>query len=216
MAEKDQLEKLIDSKVKPLVESAMQKFLGITISEIEDDISDRLKRSPLLEFEIDTSVPFKEAKKLFKRQYLRRLLQLNLGNVAEVARISGIDRRSIHRLISELGVDPDEFRNVLVRGAYVKQAEVKNIVESSLETYKGALNPEKFEAFYDHAPELSKDIMKELPEAPLTMKEAEKEWEKKYLKKALVEKDGNISKTAKCIGLRFETLHRKLRYLGII
>ena len=98
----EELEKIIDKKVKPLVEEAMQKHLGITISEIEADISDKLKKAPLLEFEVDTKIPFKQAKKNFKKKYLTRLLQLNLGNVAEVARIARIDRRSIHRLIAEL------------------------------------------------------------------------------------------------------------------
>ena len=41
------LEKLIDAKVKPLLEEAMHKNLGVTVSEIELDITDRLK-SPLL------------------------------------------------------------------------------------------------------------------------------------------------------------------------
>jgi len=215
MVEKDQLEKMIDAKIKPLLEGAMQKHLGITVNEIEHDISDKLKKSPLLEFDINTSVPFKAAKKQFKRDYINRLLQLNLGNVAEVARVSGIDRRSVHRLITELGIDPDKFREVLLRSAYVKQAEVKNIIESSLENYKGVLNPEKYQTFYEHAPDLSKDIIRELPESPLPMKDAEKEWEKKFLQKALSENDNNISKTAKKIGLRFETLHRKLKSLGL-
>lgn len=212
----EKLEKLIDAKVKPIVEEAMQKHLGVTVSEIEQDISDKIKKSPLLEFEIDTSVPFKQAKKNFKKKYINRLLQLNLGNVAEVARISGLDRRSVHRLISELDINPDRFRQVLVRGAYVKKAEVKNIIESSVEHYKSALNPDKYHAFYDHVPELSEDIAKELPESPLPIKDAEQEWEKKFLAKALEENNHNISKTAKKIGLRFETLHRKLKSLGLI
>ena len=48
------------------------------------------------------------------------------------------------------------------------------------------------------------------------MKDAEREFEKKYLKAALQENDNNISKTARKIGLRFETLHRKLKSLGLI
>lgn len=210
------LETLISAKVKPIVEEAMQKYLGVTISEIENDISDRLKKSPLLEIEVDTSVPFKKAKREFKKKYIKRMLQLNLGNVAEVARISGIDRRSIHRLMSELGIDPEDFRRTLLRGAYVKQEEVKNIVEDSFEQYKSSLNPERYQTLYEHAPEISKDILKELPEKPVSLKEAEREFEKKYLARALEENDNNISRTARNIQLRFETLHRKLKSLGLV
>lgn len=210
------LETLISAKVKPIVEEAMQKYLGVTISEIENDISDRLKKSPLLEIEVDTSVPFKKAKREFKKKYIKRMLQLNLGNVAEVARISGIDRRSIHRLMSELGIDPEDFRRTLLRGAYVKQEEVKNIVEDSFEQYKSSLNPERYQTLYEHAPEISKDILKELPEKPVSLKEAEREFEKKYLARALQENDNNISRTARNIQLRFETLHRKLKSLGLV
>lgn len=212
----EKLERLIEQKVKPIVEEAMQKHLGITISEVEHDISDRIKKSPLIEFDIDISVPFKQAKRLFKKKYINRLLQLNLGNVAEVARISGLDRRSVHRLITELDIDPDRFRQVLMRGAYVKKAEVKNIIESSVEHYKSALNPEKYHQFYEHVPELSEDIARELPESPLPLKDAEKEWEKRFLSRALANNNHNISRTAKKIGLRFETLHRKLKSLGLI
>jgi DNA-binding NtrC family response regulator len=212
----EKLEKLIDEKVRPIVEEAMQKYLGVTVSEIEQDISDKIKKSPLIEFDIDTSIPFKQAKKSFKKKYINRLLQLNLGNVAEVARVSGLDRRSVHRLITELSIDPDKFRHILMRGAYVKRAEVKNIIESSVEHYKSALNPDKYSAFYEHVPKISEDIAKELPAAPLPIKEAERQWEKKFLAKALEENNHNISQTAKKIGIRFETLHRKLKSLGLI
>jgi len=212
----DKLEKMIEGKVKPIVESAMQKYLGVTISEIEHDISDKLKKSPLLEFDVNTHLPFKQAKKEFKRAYIRRLLQLNLGNVAEVARIAGLDRRSIHRLMQELQIEADEFRRVLMRGSYVKQTEIKNIIESSLEQYRGAIHPDKYESLYDHAPDISRNIVKELPERPLPLKDAIQAFEKKFLRKALREADGNISRAAKRIGLRFETMHRKLKALGLI
>lgn len=211
----DELEKLIDKKIKPLVEEAMQKHLGITISEIEDDITDKLKKAPLLEFDVDTKIPFKQAKKQFKKKYLTRLLQLNLGNVAEVARIANIDRRSIHRLIAELKIDLSHFRKTLTKREYIKQSAIKDLLETSFETYKGALNPKKYEKLHEEVPELSKEIIKELPIKQPTLKNAEKEFEKKYLTQALKENNNNESKTAKKISLRYETLHRKLKSLGL-
>ncbi len=210
-----ELEKLIENKVKPMLEEAMQKNLGITVNELETDISDRLKKSALLEFDINTRLKFKDAKKKFKREYVAHLLQLNFGNVANVAKIALVDRRSIHRIVAEMKIEVQRFRDVLQKGEYVKQLAVQDIIQESLEHYKTALNPIKYEALYKQAPSLSKNIIKELPETPKTLKEAEKEFEKRYFEKTLLENNGNISKTARKIGLRFETLHRKLKVLGV-
>ncbi len=210
-----ELEKLVESKIKPMLEEAMQKSLGITVAELKADISDKLKRSALLEFEVDTKLKFKDAKKKFKREYVAHLLQLNFGNVADVAKIASVDRRSIHRIVAEMRIEVQKFRDMLQKGQYVKQLAVQDIIQESLETYKGALNPRKYEALYKEAPGLSKNIVKEIPETPKTLKEAEKEFETRYFEKALLDNNGNISRTARKIGLRFETLHRKLKSLSI-
>lgn len=215
MTTKQELENLVEKRIKPIVEKAMHDFLGITITEIEDDISDKIKQSPLLDFEVDTKIPFKKAKRNFKKIYLSQLLKQRLGNITDVAKISGLDRRSIHRLILELKIKIETFRNELEKQEYTKHEAVQNIVEETVNTYKSALNPEKLKEFYKHAPSISKNIARELPTAPLPLSVAEKEFEKAYLKKALTENNNNISKTAKKIGLRFETLHRKIKSLKI-
>jgi len=211
-----ELEEVIEKRVKPIVEKAMHRWLGVTVSEIKADVSDKLKKAPLLEYEISTKTPFKKAKKLFKKIYLSKLLSRFSGNITDVAEAAGLDRRSVHRLIEELDLDPEEFRGTLAKTEYVRQEAVKNIIQESAETYKGSLSPAKFKEFYRHAPELSKNIIKELPTKPMTLKQAEREFEKTYLRKALKQNKGNITKTAKKIGLRFETLHRKLKALNLI
>lgn len=210
------LEKTIEEKVKPIVADAMQKFLGVTISEIEHDISGKLKRSPLLDYDVDVSIQFKKAKLDFKKYYLTRLLQNHFGNVSEVARISGLDRRSIHRLITTLKIDVRHYRKEMLRSEYVKQEAVTGIIQQTLDNYKSSLNPQKLDLLYRFAPTLSKDIVAELPEAPLTMDMAEAEFEKKYFTKALHLFNNNISKTARAVGIRYETLHRKLKALGVV
>ncbi|MBN1644418.1 hypothetical protein JW851_00055 [Candidatus Woesearchaeota archaeon] len=215
MTTKQELELIVKKRVKPILEKAMHDFLGVTITEIEEDISDKIKHSPLIEFEIDTKISFKKAKKNFKKMYLHRLLKSHSGNISDVAKISGLDRRSVHRLVIELKIKIDQFRKEFKKEEYTKHEAVQNIVEETVETYKSALNPTKLKEFYKHAPSISKNIARELPKSPLTLSAAEKEFEKAYLKKALKENNNNISKTAKKIGLRFETLHRKLKQLRI-
>ena len=210
------LEKKIDERVKPIVDDAMQKFLGVTVGEIGKDITSKIKRSPVLDYDIDVTIPFKKAKILFKKYYLSKLLRNHFGNVSEVARIAGIDRRSIHRLISSLKINIKQYREELLRGEYVKQEEVRHIIEQTLDTYRSSLDPDRFAMLYKFAPVLSKDIASELPDAPLTLEDAEKEFEKKYFAKALSMFNNNISKTARAIDIRYETLHRKLKALGIL
>lgn len=212
---KEELEEVLKKRVKPILDTAMEKFIGAKVVDIETDIADKLMRSPLLEIEIDTRMSFKKAKKLFKKVYLISLLQKHLGNVSKVAEVAGIDRRSIHRMLISMKIKPEKFRKAISKPEYMKEEAVKDIIEDTLNEYKQIINPERLKKMYKHVPDITKDIIKELPKVPLTLKEAEREFEKQFVLKALKENKFNITKTAKKIGLRFETLHRKMKVLGI-
>lgn len=213
--EKEDLEKVVKNKVKPIIDEAMQKLIGARVVEIETDITDKIAKNPLLEFEIDTSISFKKAKDEFKKKYISKLLQTHLGNISKVADLIGVDRRSIHRLIKELEIDVEKIRNNLLSKEYAREEAVKDAIESTLDEYRQVINPQKLKKMYEEAPLLSKDIIKNLPASPLTLKEALEEFEKKFIMVALKKNDFNISKTAKKIGLRYETLHRKMKSLGL-
>jgi DNA-binding NtrC family response regulator len=152
---------------------------------------------------------------MFKKSYVSKLLQTHLGNISKVADILGVDRRSIHRLIKSLKINVDKIRDNLLSEQYAREEEVKDIIEETLGDYKGIISPEKLRKMYAGVPEISKDIIKELPKSPLSLKEAEEEFEKRFIVKALKENKFNISKTARKIGLRYETLHRKMKVLGL-
>ena len=211
--QKEDLEKVIETKVKPLVDKAMQDFLGMTIAEIEADISDKLKHTPLIDFEMPTSLQFKKAKKLFKKQYLAKLCRLHLGNVSEVANAAGVDRRSVHRLAKECRIGVANIREETQD--YNKKTFIKDAIEDAITPYKTIINPTKFKALYKQTPTLSTDIAKLLPDIQLNLKEAEREFEKHYLSKLLEENKGNIAAAARKAGLRYETMHRKLKKLGL-
>lgn len=209
------LEKVIKDKVEPLVNEAMHKFLGATVSEISEEISDKIEKNPLITYDIRTELKFKTAKKLFKSEFLKRLLQSNLGNVSLVAKVSGLDRRSIHRSIKELNIDIKKIRDELIRTEYYQKEAVDSILRKTLDDYKQVIQPKSLEKMYEHVGELSQDIVKQLPIAEMNWDEAEKEFEKRYFEKVLAENNGNISATARKIGLRYETLFRKLKKLGM-
>src|SRR3989338_6987937 len=173
---KPELEHLVETKVKPLLEEAMHKSLGITIQELQSDISDRLKKSALLDIPIDTKIRFKEAKRRFKQRYIARLLKQNLGNIETVAKIASVDRRSIHRIVAQMKFDVEQLREQIDKKEYFKQAAVQDIIQDSLVAYKSAIHPKRYEALYKEAPQLSKEILKELPEIPDALKITEKEF----------------------------------------
>lgn len=57
----------------------------------EIEISDRVVRLPL-----------RTARRLFEREYLRRVLEKHGGNVAKAADATNFDRSALHRKISQL------------------------------------------------------------------------------------------------------------------
>lgn len=213
--EQEPLEVVLEKKVKPVVEGLTTKFLGVNIQKISDDITAKLNKSTLEDLPIDTTLPYKQAKKKFKREYIEKLLKLKLGNISEAAKSAETNRRSIHRLIQELDVDIKKIKKDLVKPYEIKRSGVNTVIEHVLENYKEIIHPKKLEEMYKNVSLLSDDILKNLPEMPMSLKEAEHEFEKEYFKRVLAEHNGNVPLTARKIGLRYETLHRKVKALGI-
>jgi DNA-binding NtrC family response regulator len=203
----------IDEKIAPLLDSAMRQHLGITVKDIQLDITDRLKQTALIDFGVNTKLPFKQAKKAFKRAFLLRMLQLHRGNVSTVASVTGIDRRSVHRLIGSLKLPATSIRDE-AKPAYERQGVVRGIISEVFEQYKPALNTTKYKALSAHTEALSGDIVKELPESHLSLKEAEKAFEREYFIRLFAE-TLTIAELSKKAKLRYEVVHRKLKSLGI-
>jgi DNA-binding NtrC family response regulator len=208
-----QLDSVIDEKIRPLVQAYQQKYLGVKVSEIEQDISDQLKQSTLLDLPIDVKMPYRQAKKAFKRAYLLRMLQLHLGNISTAADAAGIDRRSIHRMVHSLRLPATRMREN-VEPMYVRKSVVQGIIQDVAGQYRPALHPAKYKAFSTHSEALSEEIVKELPEAHLSLKEAERAFEREYFTRLLAQST-TIAAVAKQAKLRYEVVHRKLKMLGI-
>lgn len=202
-------------KVKPIVDEAFHRGFGITIDEMTRDISEKLKKSPLIRFDIDTKLPFKRAKKEFIRKYLQKLLETNYGNISEAARIADVDRRSVHRVVKAGKIAVGRIRKEMPKAYDVKQTAVSSIIEDVLENYKAVIHPAKLNQMYRSISDVSKEILDALPEKQLTLKEAEEEFEKEFIRKALEEYDGNVARAAKKIKLRYETLLRKVKRYGL-
>ncbi len=212
---KKDLERVLKTQIEPIVEHATKKYIGITIKELARDITDKLGTGPFLEFAVDTSLGFKKAKRIFKKYYLDKLLRTYYGDVTTVARIAGVDRRTVHRFIKEFGLKVRTYRKTSFKPEYVKQKSLTFNIKNILEEYRDVIKEEKLEKLYKKAPHLSRMILSELTLEFTTMQDAEEMFEKRFLAKALKENNWKLKRTAKKIGLRYETLHRKVNRLGL-
>lgn len=209
------LERVVKEKIEPLIEEAMQKYLGITIAELEKDITEKIEQTgKLVGITVRVDLPFKEAKKIFKKEFLERAIQTHYGNVSEVADIVGLDRRSVHRDVKGLKVDIKKLRERLYKPGYFEKEAVDIAIRRTLDTYKAVIRREKLEQLYQHVPELSEHIVQVLPHL-MRWKEAEREFELVYLKAVLDEHRWELLPTARAIKLRYETLLRKMKKLGL-
>lgn len=208
------LEVVLRKKIKPLIDESTEKHLGVSIDQLTVDITSRLS-SPLIDIEVDTSLPYKQAKAKFKKGFLTRLLLLNLGNVSEVARITGQNRRNIHRLIKQLNINVKKIKKELIRPYDIKIGAINSIIGSTLDEYKTIVHPTRLREMYQNVSNLSEGILKELPEQTVSFQKAQREFELRYFRQILRE-NSNLMNAAKKIGLRYETLHRKLKALNLL
>jgi DNA-binding NtrC family response regulator len=216
MQPKEGLEEVVISKIRPLIDQTTEKILGMSIDKLSDDISAKVAKSSFFDtYEIKAGIKYRDAKSHFRKAYLIKALLLNLGNVSEVAKLLGMDRRSVHRMIEGLKIDVRKIKKDMVRPYNIKLSDMNLRIEQVLDTYKEVIHPVKLESIYKNVNDLSDNILKELPEQLMPLKDAEDEFERRYFEAAIKENDGNITLTAKKIGLRHETLFRKVKALGI-
>ena len=211
---KKDLETTLKEKVEPLLEETMEKHLGITIPKIEADISDKLKQ-PALNIYIPFKLSFSKAKKFFKKEFIKKELQTHQGNISQLAKSLDLDRRSIHRVIKNLGIKIKELRLKTISPKQYQEEIISKTIRSTLQPYEEIIQPQKMEKMYEELGSLSRNIAKFLPREEITWKQAEKEFEKQFLEHVLEEYQWNVSQTAKKIKLRPETLHRKIKKLHL-
>jgi len=212
----EDLENVLKERVKSLVDEATHRFFGVSAQRLSDDITAKLTESPLIEIEVDTHLGYKKAKNEFKKAFLTKLLLLHYGNISEVARITGKNRRSMHRLIRRFNINVKKIKKELIRPYDIKKSDVSAAIDVVLDNYRGELKADELGMIYQNMDVLSNEILQELPQPTLTFEAAQIEFEKRFFSRVLKENNHSISKSARRIGLRQETLHRKLKKLNMI
>ena len=212
---KENLERVMKDRVGDIIDKEIEKYLGVKIEQINEDISDKIGNSPLVNYSINTNLPFKVAKRLFKKEFITKVIQTHYCNISKVADILDVNRRSIHRIIKSLDIDINTLRNSMLRPIYYKQEMVDHVLRKVLDNYKSIIHPKKLQTMYQNVNKISENIAKELAHQEVSLSHAEELFEKEYLKKALDENNNNYSKTSKQIKLRYETLLRKIKKLKL-
>ena len=204
------LEKVITNKISPLL--ANSKNEHIDISKLYENITSHIKRGSIFDIEIDLCLNFKNAKKEFKKCFLTNMIKKNYGNISEVARITDINRRSIHRIIDDKEIR--QIRSNLPKRDTIIYNELCHAIDTILLTNDHRfINKDKLKNIYDSLSRLPDETLNNFDE--LTFKEAEIEFEKKYIKEALLKYNHDICITANQIGIRSETLYRKIKNLEL-
>ena len=176
------LETTLKEKVSSLLEESMEKSWGLCIPKIELELSDKL-HNPHLNLYIPFNLNFHSAKKMFKTEFLKQELKLHQGNISQLAKFIGLDRRSIHRAIKEFSIDLAQSR----QQEEYHQEIIDQTIRKTLDQYKEIIQPQKMEKMYDEIPRLSKNISQFVTHQTMTWKRAEQEFEKQFLTHALKE-----------------------------
>lgn len=208
------LEETIRGKVALLLEETMEKSWGIYIPQVQSDITDKLQHSIPAKCYIPAASTFQEAKKSFKTEFLKNQLELHHGNVSQLAKFIGLDRRSVHRAIQELRIQNRTFRKNM-NLTFIQEKMIDQTIRFALEGYRDIIQPHKMEKLYQELPALSRNIAKILPYNHLTWKQAEREFERQFLTHSLEEQHWKIAETAHRLNIQPETLHRKISLLGL-
>ncbi len=212
MAKPKNLEDTIIEKVRPFITENIEKTWGLAIPKLEEDITSKLAKEQST-IPIHFSLPYAEALKAFKAEFFRRELQKH-HNISFLAKLLGVSRRSVHRSINELGIQipkktKEEQKN------YFKEQEIYKTLREALLEYRSLFREEKMEALYDSLPNLSKTLAQELPKQDAsTWKLAKRDFETRYLRHHISLGD-KLKVVAKRIGMRAESLSRKLKVLGL-
>ncbi len=212
--EKGSLEDVMEER-KSIIQNIFNSYLGVSIKELNDDITRKLDND-MLDLIPENEKDYRKAKRIFIKHYLMRLLRKNYGNIKSTAKDLGVDRRTVHRFVDDFSIDLTSLRKA--PSSYYKD-KVYDALEGSIKRYEDVLHPKKLDNIYKKMPDISRSIAENTSPAPdPTLREAEDLFDAIFLKRN-IEISDSLSEAAASMGMRYETLYRKmnrLRYKGLM
>jgi len=180
------------------------------LEKLGEDITAKLKNRTFADIAINTNVPYRIAKRNFRKKYIAKILRLKLGNIAEAARTLDTNRKTIHRMITGLRIDVNRIKDELLRPYDLELSSTSSIMEEIIKTYKKVISDHKLKEIYKNIPSVSEDILTSIPSQFPTLKQAEIEFDRIYFG-ALKKDCRNIREVAKRADLAYETANRKIK-----
>lgn len=200
------LEKIMDKKqeITPKIEEVVKNMLGLRIQEVIEDISQRLTG---LDFDVDPKHNYKVAKKRFKKKYTHFLLISTHGNITEAARISGLDRKQITRIVDEFKIDIESIRQTpYVFKEKKTQDYLKNIFKDTMSNYdilQSKINHLNYELTYS----LTKDMI----DYNLTYNDAKHLFDKQYFSALIKIYNNDKKQITKHANIAYQSVLRKIK-----
>lgn len=197
------------SDINLIVESTIRKQTGISIDELTKNISESIENRLFLE--INENMTYSTAKKIFRRKYFEELFIFTFGNISKAAKISGLNRRQIHRIIKTLNIKAQTYRSAMQRPYDYIREDIKNIVEKRLDHSKSYVKEDKLSKLYMRAPKIAELVTKKIGVSPKSFNKSFKEFEREYFSKLLKKTGQDLDKSSKVAKISKRTLQRKIK-----
>ena len=200
------------SKLNAILEENIKRKLGVSIKELNksliSSLENRLSSSILLTI-------YKDAKKAFQKAYFEELLTFNHGNISKAARIANLNRRQIHRICIDAGVEVREIRREMLKPYYYLKQNIEDITEQKINEFRNEIKPERLTKIYKNIPQFSQNIIEFIDEKTQSYEEALETFEKRYFEQVLETAKGNTLKAAEIAGISERSIVRKIKALQI-
>lgn len=150
----------------------------------------------------DDEVELSVAKDNFRRSYLEMLLRYCKGNISKAAKVSGISRKHLYRLVDLEDINVDELRH-----NHDLEAHIVSSINTAVEGMES--NSYKFNK------RIMQDIIQAVPDSLPEFRDAEKSVERHYLKKAWDSCKGRIKEIARIAGRSERDIYKKVEEFGL-
>ncbi len=189
--------------VNSLVEKVLKKHVVTSIDGLADSIKEGIENRLFLD--INLGLPFNDAKRFFMRKYFEELMIISYGNVSKAAKISGLNRRHLHRLAKTLNLKPQQYRIAMQKPYNYLREDIMHVLDKKTDYQKS--NPKIYTKIAD-------DFTKTLSSESKSFIQALKEFEKQYFT-SLIKRTKTLSEASRLSKLSQKTLKRRIDMFSI-
>ena len=116
------------------------------------------------------------------------------------------------------GIDKNKIREFLTKneiGGIISNPKISSLIGDGMKTFKSEIEEKISNIVKESLKSNEKEKFSINDNFSVPLKKARENFEKEYLTSQLKKFGGNISKTAKFVGMERAALHRKLKILGV-